>query len=191
MRIFLVLVLIPFWFTGSIATRAAATSEDPPTDRANTKVLSSVVGVAGSPCASATRRLNGTAGQSAPIGYSASARRALYAGFWKGVFQIPSGIDPILSEGFRDGLFLNRPNPVHASTWISYSLAKQGIVELKIFDATGRVVRTLVDDSAGAGVHQVVWDGRDDTGSPVASGVYFYRIASGDFVSSRKLMLIR
>jgi hypothetical protein len=191
MRQFLVLIVIPLWFAGIGATRATAASEGPPAERASTKVLSSVVGVAGSPATSATRRINGTAGQSGPIGYSESARRALYAGFWKAVLQIPSGIDPILTEGFRNGLFMNRPNPVHGSTWISYSLASEGSVELKVFDATGRAVRTLVDDQVTPGAHQVVWDGRDDTGAPVASGVYFYRLASGDFVSSRKLMLIR
>jgi hypothetical protein len=191
MRNFRVLISIALGVAGMAAAGVAAADEGPPGTRANTKVLSSVVGVAGSPAASATRRVNGTAGQSTPIGYSTSAHRALYAGFWKAALLVPSGIDPILVEGFRNGLFTNRPNPVQGSTWITYSLAREGSVELKIFDATGRAIRTLVDDRVPPGVHQVVWDGRDDAGTPVASGVYFYRVASGDFVSSRKLMLIR
>jgi flagellar hook assembly protein FlgD len=60
-----------------------------------------------------------------------------------------------------------------------------------VFDAAGRLVRTLVDTSEGAGAHDVTFDGRDDNGRPVASGVYFYRLDAGTTTQTRKMVLLK
>lgn len=191
MRRLSVLVLVLLGAASALPSDISLAGEGSPGVRSTTKILSSVVGLAGSPGSSATRRCNSTAGQSQPIGISTGGAKVLYAGFWKSALMVPSGVEPILAEGFRDALHLNRPNPVYGSTWIPYSLSREGAVELRIFDASGRAIRTLIDDRIPPGLHHAVWDGRDDSGSPVASGIYFYRLSREDFVSSRKLMLIR
>ena len=84
------------------------------------------------------------------------------------------------------------PNPFGASTEIDFSLAERAHVTLKIFDISGRLVRVLVDQELSPGGHAGVrWDGRDDGGTAVASGVYFYQLASPAWVDTRKMVLLR
>jgi flagellar hook assembly protein FlgD len=64
-------------------------------------------------------------------------------------------------------------------------------VVLKVYDVTGACVRTLVNGWKEKGVHKKAWDGKGDSGSQLASGVYFYRIAAGDFVATRKVVMLR
>lgn len=85
----------------------------------------------------------------------------------------------------------NYPNPFNPTTSIRYALPASGHVTLRIYNVLGQSVRTLVDGTVEAGVHDVLWDGSDDTGIPVASGVYFYRLTAGDFEQSRKMVLIK
>jgi flagellar hook assembly protein FlgD len=70
-------------------------------------------------------------------------------------------------------------------------LAVSKEVELKIFNLLGQEVRTLVNKRQAAGYHSAVWDGRDDAGNPVASGIYLYRIQAGEFVNVRKMVLLK
>lgn len=88
-------------------------------------------------------------------------------------------------------LFANHPNPFNPSTTIRYALAADGSVRLVVFDTAGRRVRTLVDESQGAGEHRVQFDGRDDRGGRLASGVYFYRLESNGVVKTRKMVLLK
>ncbi len=83
------------------------------------------------------------------------------------------------------------PNPFNPSTVVPYALARDGAVEIKIFDASGRLVRTLVDRRAAAGRYAAVWDGRDDRGKSAASGVYFCRLAAGAYTATTRLVLVR
>jgi len=92
---------------------------------------------------------------------------------------------------FVNALHANEPNPFNPSTTIRYSLAAPGRVDLRIHDLRGRVVRTLVAAERPAGGHMELWDGRDDAGRRVASGVYFYRIETGAFVQARKMLLLK
>jgi len=85
----------------------------------------------------------------------------------------------------------NVPNPFNPTTSIRYTLSAPGRVTLMVFDAGGRLVRTLVDGNVDAGAHDALWDGRDNAGRSVGSGVYFYRIESGSFVASRKMVLLK
>jgi hypothetical protein len=91
----------------------------------------------------------------------------------------------------------NYPNPFNPSTTINYEIAKDASVKMEIYDAMGRKVRALVDGSKSAGYYSVVWNGRDDQGREVASGVYLYRFVasptSGEkpFTQSGKLVLMK
>lgn len=84
-----------------------------------------------------------------------------------------------------------RPNPFNPSTMIGYMLPRGGDTELAVFTVEGRRVRTLVSGFVPAGDHGVVWDGRDDAGSQVASGVYLYRLRVGGVVETRKAVLLK
>jgi len=85
----------------------------------------------------------------------------------------------------------NYPNPFNPETAISYQLAAASDVEQAIFDLTGRRVRTLVRGQQNAGAHTVSWDGRDERGQAVASGVYFYRLVADGHVQVRRMVLLR
>lgn len=85
----------------------------------------------------------------------------------------------------------NEPNPFRRFTQIRYALTEAGPVRLEIFDAGGRVVRTLVDAVQEEGIHSVSWDGRDDPGQSVSPGAYFYRIVTPTGADSRKMIVLR
>lgn len=89
-------------------------------------------------------------------------------------------------KNFSYSLKANYPNPFNPSTIISYSLAKQGNVELRIFDVLGREVKTLVNKNEKAGNYEVQFDA-----SNLTSGVYFYQLHSGSFMKSKKMILLR
>ncbi|TET45302.1 T9SS type A sorting domain-containing protein [candidate division TA06 bacterium] len=83
------------------------------------------------------------------------------------------------------------PNPMNSETVIRYTITNESEVSLKVYDVTGSVVKTLVNESVPAGYHSAVWNGTNDAGNKVASGVYFYRLTAGDFNQSRKLVVLR
>ncbi len=85
----------------------------------------------------------------------------------------------------------NYPNPFNSSTAIGFSLAEDVVLDLGIYDVTGRRIRTLLVGWRSAGVHSVVWDGRDAVGKRVASGVYLYRLLAGDETEARRLLLLK
>lgn len=85
----------------------------------------------------------------------------------------------------------NYPNPFNPGTILSYTLPEQAPVRLVIYDILGRPVRTLVRGEQGPGYKSVTWDGTDDRGRPVSSGVYLYRIQAGEFSQTRKMVLLR
>jgi hypothetical protein len=83
-----------------------------------------------------------------------------------------------------------RPNPSLGSVSISYSLAQESPVSLRVYNVAGRLVRTLVSGTGEAGPHDIVWDARDDHGVRVAAGVYFYRMNAGSWQSQRKVVFL-
>ena len=89
------------------------------------------------------------------------------------------------------GLNQNYPNPFNPTTSISFSMPKDGHVLLQVYDVTGALVKTLVDQTMRAGNMQATWDGTNLSGNKVASGVYLYRMAAGDFVAAKKMVLMK
>ncbi len=85
----------------------------------------------------------------------------------------------------------NYPNPFNPSTQLSYQLPEPANVKIVVLDATGRLVRTLVNGKMSAGQHTATWDGRDDSGQVLGSGVYFAKMVAGEFTQIRKMLLIR
>jgi hypothetical protein len=97
--------------------------------------------------------------------------------------------DPAVPEDFV--LRQNYPNPFNPDTWISYGLAEPGPVTLKIYNITGQLVNTLVDEEQAPGAYRVRWAGRDLHGAPVSSGVYFCWLKAGVFSKAIRMVLIR
>jgi hypothetical protein len=92
------------------------------------------------------------------------------------------------------GVFMlrqNYPNPFNPETVIGFQLSAVSEVELAVFDITGRRVRTLVRGRQSSGAHSVIWDGRDERGQAVASGIYLYRLVAGKQVRVRRLAVVR
>ncbi|MDZ7292991.1 MAG: T9SS type A sorting domain-containing protein [candidate division KSB1 bacterium] len=89
------------------------------------------------------------------------------------------------------GLHQNYPNPFNPSTTITYELPQAVEVKLVIFDLMGRHVRTLVNQRQPAGRYTITWDGRNEQGEALASGVYLYQLRAGNFVQTRRMALVR
>ena len=91
-------------------------------------------------------------------------------------------------------LLANYPNPFNPETWIPYQLAKDADVTLHIYAVNGTLVRMLTLGHQAVGMYQsrsraVYWDGKNEFGEPVASGVYFYTLTAGDFTATRKMLI--
>jgi hypothetical protein len=95
------------------------------------------------------------------------------------------------ATGFSNRLEQNRPNPFNPSTRIAYQLADNARVSLAIYDVSGRPVRKLVDRLQPAGAYSVTWDGRDDGGRHLPTGVYFCRLTAGTFTQTRRMVLLK
>jgi hypothetical protein len=85
----------------------------------------------------------------------------------------------------------NYPNPFNPTTTIDYSLKATGHVSLNIYNVAGQLVRSLVDDTKAAGSFKIEWNGRDNVGQAVSSGVYFYKLISNDFSMTKKMVLLK
>ncbi|MCH7762012.1 T9SS type A sorting domain-containing protein [candidate division TA06 bacterium] len=88
-------------------------------------------------------------------------------------------------------LFQNDPNPFHGITTIRYQIPATSHVSLNIYDLTGRLIRTLIDDRKEEGVYVLSWNGRNNIGQRVPSGIYFYRFQSSDFSATQKMVFLR
>jgi hypothetical protein len=104
----------------------------------------------------------------------------------KPTFVGKSNLNPDRPAPARFGLSQNYPNPFNPVTVIRYELPEAGTVRLQIFDVLGRAVATLVDERRDAGIYEVPFNARN-----FASGTYFYRLQSGSFVQTKKMMLVK
>lgn len=85
----------------------------------------------------------------------------------------------------------NYPNPFNPSTTIEFGLPESKMVRVEVFNSIGQRVKTLLANTLNAGYHSVTWDGTDDFGSTVSSGLYLYRINAGNFSRTRKMMFLK
>lgn len=88
-------------------------------------------------------------------------------------------------------LYPNYPNPFNPNTTIRYDLPRQCKVHLVVYDLLGKNVRTLINKTQTSGRKLVRWNGRDDSGNPIASGVYLYQISADDFIQTKRMILVR
>ncbi len=95
------------------------------------------------------------------------------------------------SELVTTSLKGNYPNPFNPETTISYDVKKAGKLSLDIYNIKGQKVKTLINGNKGVGNHSVVWNGRNDKNENVASGVYFYKLTSGDYSEAKKMILMK
>ncbi|MBD3235681.1 MAG: hypothetical protein GF330_03145 [Candidatus Eisenbacteria bacterium] len=107
---------------------------------------------------------------------------------WSGTSQDPQDAGDWTPVALRPIVQQNQPNPFRPQTVIGYRLPESGRASLRIFDASGRAVRTLVDGEHTAGMHYAIWDGRGDDGAVVGSGVYFYRFEADGIHETRKMV---
>ena len=106
---------------------------------------------------------------------------------------IRSSVDELPTLALSNEVVLGgaTPNPFNPSTTIKYSLPSRGEVSIKVYNMKGMLVRTLVEGVVDAGDHNVIWNGRDAIGSPVATGVYLYKIHTADTDIVKKMALIK
>ncbi len=107
-------------------------------------------------------------------------------------FQVPTAADD--EDGNRPlkfGLNQNYPNPFNPQTAIAFSLPKSSEVKLEVFDLLGRSVAVLAEGSMGAGMHTIIWDGRDRSGRTVSSGIYLYRLKAGSYLETKKMLFLK
>jgi hypothetical protein len=114
-------------------------------------------------------------------------------------FQLLVGSEDYVSSQTDEGLGLpsrmallqNRPNPFNPTTVIRYDVARPGQVRMRVYDLSGALVNTILDDYHEAGRYETVWRGDDNSGWQVSSGVYFYRLESNDFTETKRMTLLR
>gem|GEM_PF-1804206 len=97
--------------------------------------------------------------------------------------------DVITPQSYQ--LTQNYPNPFNPSTTIRFYLSNRGFVDLAVYNILGRKVTTLVKSDMDAGWQEVIWDGASSSGDKVASGIYFYRLMSGEFTETKKMLLLK
>ncbi len=103
----------------------------------------------------------------------------------------PDGEDDSATQPSDYSLSQNYPNPFNPITTLAYALPEQSAVLVQIFNISGQTVRTLVDEVQSAGNYRLIWNGTDDYGRSVGSGIYLSRITAGTFTQSKKMMLLK
>ncbi|HOH47110.1 MAG TPA: FlgD immunoglobulin-like domain containing protein, partial [Candidatus Cloacimonadota bacterium] len=122
-----------------------------------------------------------------------SIEYACFMGGWNrsgNIYQATPNADPSTPE-VQTELVGNYPNPFNPETTIRFSLQNAGTVSLNVYNARGQLVRSLVNNQMASGAHSVVWNGLDDSGRGVSSGIYYYRMQAGNFNQTRKMVLVK
>jgi hypothetical protein len=102
-----------------------------------------------------------------------------------------AGVEEREKEMTLVALLQNEPNPFVRRTNIKFQIPNKSRVNLSIYDLSGRLVKTLVDEEMGRGCYQVEWDGKDSFGEEVSEGIYFYKLQVGKLKTVRKTILLK
>ena len=107
---------------------------------------------------------------------------------WEGVNNENQQIIPIINK-----LYQNYPNPFNPSTTISFSLPVEENIEVAVYNLKGQKVKTITKGEFDEGNYSVIWNGDDESGKPVSSGIYFYKFKteSGNYTSTKKMLLMK
>jgi hypothetical protein len=110
----------------------------------------------------------------------------------------PENTPPVASVGRSDfdvptvyNLSQNYPNPFNPTTNLEFALPQSGQVRIDVYDVTGTHVRTLINENMSAGNFRISWNGENTSGSKVASGMYLYRMVAGDYVMTKKMLMLK
>jgi len=138
-------------------------------------------------------KLSSSLGQSI-TGIQQGATKTIYVGFWypgMGTSDVEWEEVDLSQRPTEFGLRQNYPNPFNPVTTIQYALPKASDVKIEIYNILGQRVRMLVNEHQDPGYKMVHWDGKDDRGVEVSSGIYLYRIQAGDFEKCKKMTLLK
>jgi len=113
------------------------------------------------------------------------------SGIWIYDIDVTLGEADAVAEVCETALLSNYPNPFNPSTTIAFEMAREGQVCIEVYNIKGQKVRSLVNGLRSAGSHTVVWNGRDDCGVAMSSGVYFYKLTAGGVVSVKKMVMVK
>jgi hypothetical protein len=145
-------------------------------------------------CGSATTSAGNNYSLRSTIGQAESGATAGGAYSMLGGWSLPTDAPaPDVTEGAGPLVFRlhgNSPNPFTTATAIAFSLPREADVRLHIYDLAGRRVRDILERKLAPGRHQVIWDGRDESGRRAAHGIYLLRLEAGELRAHRKLALV-
>jgi hypothetical protein len=91
----------------------------------------------------------------------------------------------------RHTLHQNYPNPFNPVTTLRYDLPENAMINITIYDMLGRQVKTLMDQTQDAGYRSIIWDATNDYGKPVSAGIYLYQIQAGEYMQTKKMVLLK
>jgi flagellar hook assembly protein FlgD len=103
----------------------------------------------------------------------------------------PSGSDDPETPGLTAVLRQNYPNPFNPTTTLSFNMHKAGNAKLSVYNVKGQLVKTLLNSTIAAGSNSVDWNGDDNSGKSVTSGIYFYKLTANGKTETKKMMLMK
>ena len=124
-------------------------------------------------------------------------RVAAFVGYWTDYSNVVSvtlefvGTDDADAIPETYAVHQNYPNPFNPVTTLRYDLPEDGLVNITVYDMMGRAVKTLVNEHQTAGYRSTHWNATNDAGSPLSAGMYLYTIQGGDFMQTRKMVLLK
>lgn len=109
------------------------------------------------------------------------------------IFFMGNPLGQVVGAGpaLKNSLAQNYPNPFNPQTTIAFTIKDRGAVTLKVYNVNGELVRTLANENRAAGSYQLTWDGHNDAGQTVSSGVYFYKLVTNNFSQTKKMVLLK
>jgi hypothetical protein len=123
--------------------------------------------------------------------------RAVYSGGYQSTLSSDAVIEHVQTNA--NGMLIpkitylkgNHPNPFNPETRISFALSSASKTLIHIYNVKGEKIRNLLNEKLNAGHHSVIWNGTDESGRPVASGIYFYKFKTDNFTKTKKMLLLK